>query len=59
MTNGKLLIAGSKGRVRELNPLNGQEVNSWKAGRDISIPPIVANGTLFILTDDGSLSAYR
>ncbi len=59
MVNGKLLIAGSKGRVRELNPLNGQEINSWKVGRDISIPPIVANGTLFILTDDGSLSAYR
>jgi len=59
MAGGKLFVAGAKGRVVEIDAGNGQEVNTWDAGDDISIAPIVAEGTLYILTDDGMLNAYR
>ena len=59
MINGNLMVSSSDGRVVELDSTNGQEVKKWDAGDDISITPIVAEGTLLILTDDGTLSAYR
>ena len=59
MAGETLFVAGTKGRVIEINPLNGQEVNQWDAGTNISIAPIVAEGALYILNDDGTLSAYR
>ena len=59
MAGGKLFVAGSKGRVVELNPRNGQVIEQWNAGDDISIAPIIAEGALYILSDDGTLSAYR
>lgn len=59
MVNSKLLIAGTDGRVVELDPKNGSELNRWDAGDTVSISPIAASGTLYVLSDNGTLSAYR
>ena len=59
MAGGTLFVAGTKGRVIEINPRNGEKLDQWDAGDDISIAPIVAEGALYILNDDGTLSAYR
>jgi len=59
MMNSKLLFSGTAGRILEIDPITGQETNRWDVKKDISLPPIIAGGTLYILTDDGTLSAYR
>lgn len=59
MANDRLILGGSGGRVLVIDPLNGKELRRWDAGADISIAPIVAGGTLYIITDDGKLTAYR
>ncbi|MCF8495622.1 MAG: PQQ-binding-like beta-propeller repeat protein [Alphaproteobacteria bacterium] len=59
LAGGRLFIAGTHGIVIEANPETGEIIRQWDAGETISIPPIVANGTLYILGDDGRLSAYR
>lgn len=59
MINNQLLIAGTGGRVIMLDPTSGAEIKKWDAGNTISLAPIAAGGTLYILTDDGELSAYR
>ena len=42
-----------------VNPANGSIQNQTNAGGPISLPPIVANKTLYVLTDSGRLIAYR
>ena len=59
LAGGRLIVAGSKGIVFEINPENGKIINKWDAGDTISIPPIIAGGTLYMLSEDGKLSAYR
>lgn len=59
MVNGKLLISGAKGRMVELAAETGQEIHRWSVRGHVSLAPIVADGALYVLTDDGKLSAYR
>jgi outer membrane protein assembly factor BamB len=59
MAGSRLLAFSSDGRVAEVDPEKGTLIREWRSGEDIRISPIVANGTLYILGDDGDLTAYR
>jgi outer membrane protein assembly factor BamB len=59
LAGGRLIVAGSQGRVYEISPNDGQILKQWKAHGNITLPPIIAGGTLYLLSDDGELSAYR
>lgn len=59
LAGGRLFLAGTGGIVIEVNPENGQIINTWDAGATVSLPPIVAGGTLYLLNDDGVLTAYK
>lgn len=59
MAGGSLLIVGSHGRVKEFNPKNGSQIAEWDMKKEVRIPPIVADGALYLLSEDGSLLAYR
>ena len=59
LAGGRLILAGSEGRVLELNPESGAVIRQWDAGNTISISPVIAGGTLYVLSDDGTLTAYR
>lgn len=55
----RLILFSSDGRVAEVNPETGTLVKEWGSGDDVRISPIVAGKTLYILGEDGDLSAYR
>lgn len=57
--HNRLLAFSSDGRVAEINPENGTLVREWNCGEDVRISPIVAGQTLYILSEDGDLIAYR
>ena len=59
LAGNRLIVAGSKGRVIDINPLDGTKQNEWKAEGAITLPPLVADGTLYLLTEGGKLTAYR
>jgi outer membrane protein assembly factor BamB len=59
MAGSRLLAFSSDGRVAEVDPEKGTLIREWRSGEDIRISPIVAGGTLYILGDDGDLTAYR
>ncbi len=59
LAGGRLILAGTDGRVFEINPENGEISSQWDAGETISIAPVIAGGTLYILANNGTLSAYR
>ncbi|MGQ0527913.1 MAG: outer membrane protein assembly factor BamB family protein [Alphaproteobacteria bacterium] len=59
LAGGRLIAVGSDGRVIEVDPVEGKLLREWDAGDEIHIAPIVAGGTLYLLSEDGMLTAYR
>lgn len=59
LAGNRLIIAGSSGDVMEFNPADGKLIRSWDADGPVTIPPIVAGETLYILSDNGTLTAYK
>lgn len=59
VAGGRLIVANSVGKMVDLSPVDGAEISTIDVGGPISIPPVVANNSLYVLTDDGDLYAYR
>src|SRR5690606_34263527 len=59
LAGGRLVLASSGGQMIEADPATGKILKTSKLPGDVSIPPVVADGTLLILTQDGTLAAYR
>lgn len=59
MAGGRLILAGSHRDVLEIDPRNGEILSQWRARGAVQTMPIVAGDTLYLLTQDGSLTAYR
>jgi outer membrane protein assembly factor BamB len=56
--NSLILVSSEKELVR-VSPATGEVQSTMKLGHAAYLPPVVANGMLYILTDDGTLTAYR
>lgn len=59
MAGGRLLAFSTDGRVAEVSAGSGTLIREWNNGEKVSIAPLLVNGTLYILGDDGDLNAYR
>jgi outer membrane protein assembly factor BamB len=59
LAGGRLILTASSGAVISIDPASGAFETQSKAGTGISLPPVVANSTLYVLDDDGRLSAFR
>jgi outer membrane protein assembly factor BamB len=59
LANNKLWIANSLGQVYDVDVTTGTPTLFQNLKVRISLPPIVANKTLYILQDDGKIRAYR
>lgn len=59
LAGGRLFTVGSNGFIVEAEPETGRIIRQWDTEDPISIAPIIAGGVLYILSDDGTLSAYR
>lgn len=59
MVNSKLVLAGSNGQLLEINANTGKTERTLNTKRNIQIAPIAANGKLFLLAEDGTLTAYQ
>lgn len=59
LAGNRLILASSTGLITEINPDSGQILRQSKTGYKISLPLTVASDTLFMLSEDGTLLAYR
>lgn len=59
LAGDRLLLANNLGQVLAVSPYTGDPLGQIDVNDAVSVAPIVANGTLFIQTDDGRLFAYR
>jgi len=59
LAGGRLIVAGSNGVLVNVNPDNGSFQSQTNVGAGVSLSPVVANSTLYVLDDKGRLNAYR
>lgn len=59
LAGNRLWIAGSNGRLLGVSPADGAVDKTLSLPAGTTTPPIVADGTLYVVTDNGYLAAYR
>lgn len=59
LAGDRLIAVGANGEGIVASPLNGEIVDTFSLRGDGTIAPIVADGTLYVLSDNATLTAYR
>jgi len=59
LAGGRLIVAGSNGTLINVDPATGNYQSQTRVGAGVSLPPVVANSTLYVYDDDGRLHAFR
>ncbi|MCB2076089.1 MAG: PQQ-binding-like beta-propeller repeat protein [Novosphingobium sp.] len=59
LAGNRLWLANSEGQVVTASVMDGSVRGFTKLGDSVSLPPVVANQTLYILDDGGKISAFR
>lgn len=60
LAGGRLVLINSRGEIVSVDPANGQiQSVIEKAGKGFSLAPVVANNMLFLVDDQGRLTAWR
>ena len=59
LASDRLLVSASNRELITLSPYSGKPISSVHLKAAAYLPPIVAGGTVYLLTDDGRLYAYR
>lgn len=55
----RLILTGSDGRALDIAPDTGEITRTWSIGNTPAVPMVIANKTLYTLTRDGTLTAWR
>ena len=55
----RLIVAGSNGALINVDPATGAVQSQTSAGGGVRFQPVVAGGSLFLMTEEGRLLAYR
>ena len=56
---GRLIVTGSNGALISVDPTTGSFQGQTTVGGPVTLPPIVANSTLYVYDDRGQLHAFR
>ena len=59
LAGGRLVLANSLGHLVNVSPIDGSVLSTADTGETISLPIVVAGNTLYILNEEGRLSAWR
>ena len=59
LASDRLIVAGSTGEALAVSPYTGAILGRQPLPAGVSLPPVLAGGTLYIVTDDATLVALR
>ncbi len=59
LAGGRLLLTSDLGKIVAIEPLNGNPAGEVDLPGGAKNAPVVAGGTVYVLTDDATLAAYR
>ena len=59
LASDRLIVAGSHGKALAISPYTGRILGSVEMPDGVSVPPVVAGGSIYFLADDAELLVYR
>src|SRR3546814_17119311 len=59
LAGNRLILANSEGEVVFASPQTGEETGRMSVDEAVTLPPVVADHTLYILAHSGRISAFR
>jgi outer membrane protein assembly factor BamB len=59
LAGDRLIVANSAGQMVNVSPYDGSVQSTVDVGDRITLSPVVANNTLYLLNDSGQLTAWR
>lgn len=59
LAGDRLVVAGSHGEVVSVSPYDGKVLGAISLGDGVAVPPVVANNSLYLVTNGGELVALR
>ena len=59
LAGNSLWLVNSRGELWRVSTGEGAATLYQELGQPVSLPPVVANNTLYILDDSGRIHAYR
>ena len=59
LAGNRLIVTGSNGTIIFLDPATGNFLTQTRSKARISLPPVVANNTLYVFDDAAGLTAFR
>jgi outer membrane protein assembly factor BamB len=59
LAGDRLILANSAGQIVHVSPADGSIQSTVETKMPVSLSPIVANNTLYVLHDNGQLTAWR
>ena len=55
----RLMVMSSQGKAVTMSPYDGSIISEFKVGDDVFVSPIIANETVYVMTDSAKLIAFR
>ncbi|MHA6719752.1 outer membrane protein assembly factor BamB family protein [Sphingomonas sp. RS6] len=59
VAGGRLLLVNSRGELASVSPKDGSVISTMETNAPVTLQPVVANNTLYLLDSKGRLTAYR
>jgi outer membrane protein assembly factor BamB len=59
LAGDRLIVASSEGHLTNVSPVDGRFLSTVSTKAPVSLSPVVAGNTLYVLHDNGQLSAWR
>lgn len=59
LASDRLIVASSEEQALAISPYTGEMLGKVSLNDPVSLPPIIVDNTLIVLTDDGDIVAYR
>jgi outer membrane protein assembly factor BamB len=59
LAGGQLYVASSRGEIWRVSAGEGSASLFAEVGSAVSLPPVVADGMLYVLDDSGTITAWK
>jgi len=59
MASGNILLCGSHGEILKYDAKTGKQADTVKIGKAVQITPVISNGVMYVLAEDGTLIALK
>lgn len=59
LAGNRLILVSTMGQMIQVNPVDGSIIGQSEVGKSFTLSPVVANNMLYLMDDEGRITAYR